>query len=115
MKSILKKDKRFWKEFNAELIKIIKIIKIIKSMIKGCKILSYEERLRQCGSTALEKWRVRGEVIESYKQKNLQKVPGAHSRQCIKAPLFPYELLTNKVEVPHDKFSPSAVYCYSRT
>ena len=49
-------------------------------MVKGCHRLSYEERLKYCGLTTLEKRRVRGDLIETYK------------------------ILTNKVEVQHDKF-----------
>ena len=50
-------------------------------MIKGCQKLSYEERLKHCGLTTLEKRRVRGDLIETYK------------------------LLANKVEVPYENFS----------
>ena len=36
-------------------------------MIKGYQGLSYEERLTKCGPTTLEKRRVRGDLIETYK------------------------------------------------
>ena len=36
-------------------------------MIKGYQRLSYEERLIKCGLTTLEKRRVRGDLIETYK------------------------------------------------
>src|SRR6218665_1232142 len=32
----------------------------------GYKDLSYEERLKRCGLTTLEKWRSRGDSIETY-------------------------------------------------
>ena len=49
-------------------------------MIKGFQSLSYEERLNRCGMTTLEKRRTRGDLIETYK------------------------IVTNKVEVPRDRF-----------
>ena len=55
-------------------------------MVKGCHRLSYEERLKYCGLTTLEKRRVRGDLIETYK------------------------ILTNKVEVPYDNFFALAEY-----
>ena len=36
-------------------------------MIWGYKDLSYEERLKRCGLTTLEKRRNRGDLIEAYK------------------------------------------------
>ena len=55
-------------------------------MIKGCQSLSYEERLKLCGLTTLEKRRVRGDLIETYK------------------------LMTNKVEMPFERFFTKAQY-----
>ena len=56
-------------------------------LIKGCQRLSYEERLKYCDLTTLEKRRVRGgDLIETYK------------------------ILTDKVEVPYAKYFASAQY-----
>jgi hypothetical protein len=55
-------------------------------MVKGCQRLSYEERLEYCGLTTLEKRRVRGDLIETFK------------------------LMTNKVEMPYDRFFATAQY-----
>ena len=49
-------------------------------MIKGLRELSYEERLERCRLTTLEKRRVRGDLIETYK------------------------LITGKVAVPYNRF-----------
>jgi len=36
-------------------------------LVKGFKKLSYEDRLKQLGICSLEKWRLRGDMIEVYK------------------------------------------------
>jgi len=38
-------------------------------MIQGYKDLSYDERLKRCGLTTLEKRRSRGDLVEAYKIK----------------------------------------------
>ena len=55
-------------------------------MIKGYQRLTYEERLKRCGLTTLEKRRVRGDLIEAYK------------------------ILTNKVEVPRERYFATKQY-----
>ena len=59
-------------------------------MIRGFHRLSYEERLKLCGLTTLEKRRVRGDLIETYK------------------------LMTNKVEMPYERFFATARYTGTR-
>ena len=59
-------------------------------MIRGLHRLSYEERLKICGLTTLEKRRARGDLIETYK------------------------LMTNKVEMPYERFFATARYAGTR-
>ena len=49
-------------------------------MITSFQRLSYDERLKFCGLTTLERRKVRGDLIETYK------------------------LMTNKVEMPYERF-----------
>ena len=59
-------------------------------MIKGCQKLSYEDRLKRCGLTTLEKRRERGDLIETYKW------------------------MTGKVEMPHERFFKMAEHTGTR-
>ena len=59
-------------------------------LIKGFQRLSYDERLKLCGLTTLEKKRMRGDLIETYK------------------------LMTDKVEMPYERFFAIAQYTGTR-
>jgi hypothetical protein len=70
-----------WNPFLKKDIEILeRVQRRATKMIKSFQRLSYEERLKLCGLTTLERRRVRGDLIETYK------------------------LMTNKVEMPHERF-----------
>jgi hypothetical protein len=76
-----------WCPFLKKDIEILeKVQRRATKMIKGYQRLTYEERLKRCGLTTLEKRRTRGDLIETYK------------------------ILTNKVEVPRERFFATKQY-----
>ena len=80
-----------WNPFLKKDIKILeKVQHRATKMVKGCQTMSYEERLKLCGLTTLEKRRERGDLIETFK------------------------LMTNKVEMPYERFFTTTQYSSSR-
>ena len=80
-----------WNPFLKKDIEILeRVQRRATKMIKGCQKLSYEDRLKRCGLTTLEKRRERGDLIETYK------------------------LMTGKVEMPHERFFKMAEHTGTR-